>query len=253
MKKGTRFIIILSFFCLILVPWSGISSAERGKIIFATESYPPYYGPDLKNNGFISEITRAACEKVGYEIEIKFMDWNRALEMAKRGKYDGVVGAYFNDERATFFEYPDAIASSEVIICGRKKDHIKYTALEDLKPYKIGIIRGYVNSEEFDAASYLKKEPVEKTEVNIKKLLKGRVDLIVDSKAVLQDLINKKFKDQAEKIVFLEPPLQSNKFYTIFSKAVPGYEKKTEDFNKGLKMIQEDGTVKEIMKRHGFQ
>ncbi|MCP4119838.1 MAG: amino acid ABC transporter substrate-binding protein [Desulfobacteraceae bacterium] len=253
MKKRKALIILASFFCLILVPWSGIASAGGEKLIFATDSWAPYYGPDLKNNGFIAEITRAAFKKAGYEIEIKFMDWNRAMQMAKKGKYDGIVGAYFSEERANFFKYPDSIGNVEVVLCGRKGDNIKFTSLEDLKPYKIGVLRGYVNSKEFDAASFLKKEPVEKTEINIKKLLKGRVDLIVDSKAVLQDRINRNFKNAVGKFEFLTPALQTNKLYTILSKTVPGYEKKAEDFNKGLKMILEDGTVIEILKRHGFE
>ncbi len=253
MKRKKSFIIIVSFFCMILAPWGSIVSAEGNKIIFATMSWAPYYGEDLPNNGFIAEITRAACKKAGYDVEIKFMDWNRALEMAKKGKYDGLVGAYFSDERAKFFKYPDSIGKVEVFLCAKKEKKITYTTLENLKPYRIGIIRGYVYSEEFDAATYLKKDPAENAEINLKKLLRGRVDLIVGSKAVLQDLVNKKFKDAVGEIEFIEPALQTNKLYTIFSKKIPGYEKKVEGFNKGLKIIQEDGTVKEILKRHGFE
>ncbi|MCZ6668783.1 MAG: hypothetical protein O6932_08980 [Gammaproteobacteria bacterium] len=38
----------------------------------------------------------------------------------------------------------------------------------------------------------------------------------------------------------------------VFSKSAPDYEKKLKDFNKGLMVITDDGTLDNIMASHGF-
>ncbi len=58
--------------------------------------------------------------------------------------------------------------------------HRDFFTLEDLRPYKIGMTRGAAISPEFDSANYLHKEKVKHDSLNVKKLLKGRVDLVFE-------------------------------------------------------------------------
>lgn len=36
----------------------------------------------------------------------------------------------------------------------KKDKNIQFKKIDDLKPYSIGVVRGYVNTAEFDAAAY---------------------------------------------------------------------------------------------------
>jgi ABC-type amino acid transport substrate-binding protein len=51
----------------------------------------------------------------------------------------------------------------------------------------------------------------------------------------------------------MDPPLQIKPLFVLFSRNVPGYEKRLKEFNTALAQINADGTVAEILKRHGFQ
>ena len=79
--------------------------SQDKKVTLATDPWPPYYGPDLENQGYFTEISRAAFQRAGYQLVVEFVPWKRALKMAKTGKYDGVLGAFYNDERTQWFTH----------------------------------------------------------------------------------------------------------------------------------------------------
>jgi ABC-type amino acid transport substrate-binding protein len=53
-----------------------------------------------------------------------------------------------------------------------------------------------------------------------------------------------------DKIIFHEKPVSMNKLHCMFSRKVPGIEKKIEAFNSGLEEIMNDGTYDKILVRH---
>lgn len=244
MKKVCVFVILVLCF--------GLISAEEKTVNLVTLEWEPYIGSKLKNGGYLAEIAREAFKAAGYETKITYMPWSRALEVAKRGDFDGVIGAYYSDERAEFFEYPDKIDEVKVVFFSKKGRNITFSKIEDLKPYKIGVIRGYVQTEEFDNADYLQKDESADSETVLKKLIHNRVDLIVDTKKTILHLANTKFPDQADQIEEVKPELKSHDLYIIFSKNAPDYMEKTEAYNKGLKIIKDSGRLKEIKAEYGF-
>lgn len=133
-----------------------------------------------------------------------------------------------------------------------KGRNIKYSKLEDLKPYTIGVGRGYSYPEKFISATYLKMEETTAAEHNIRKLLRNRIDLMVGSRKVILYLLQNNFPDSVNSLEILEPPLGALLLYVAFSKKSPDYQKKVEDFNRGLKMIKDDGTYEKILKKHGL-
>jgi len=244
MKKFT--LLIVTVFC-----FSGFAMADT-PISFGTTDWAPYMGKNLQNGGPLVDIAKAALKKAGYDMKIDYMDWNRAVALTEAGKLDGVLGCYGTPERAKTLNISTKIGEAANVFFVKKGSNIKYSSLDDLKQYKIGIMRGFVYTSEFDAASYLKKEPVDSMDINIKKLLKGRIDVVVGSRMVVQDLLNKKFPQDVDKIVVVGEPLTVNTLHVGFSKELKDGDKIVADFNKGLKMIQDDGTVKTILNSHGF-
>ena len=87
----------------------------------------------------------------------------------------------------------------------------------------------------------------------MKKLLLGRVDLVIIDKTQGQYLINNQFdKKDHNKLSWMEPPIQTNKQYLVICKDAPEASKKIEDFNRGLQLIKESGEVSQILKQHGM-
>lgn len=219
---------------------------------FATVPWEPYYGPNLLNQGYVTEITRTALERVGYFMQIDFVPWKRALHDAQNGYYNGVLGLYYSDERAEWMAYSESIAAVQLVFFEKKGRNILWEKLYDLKSFTIGTEQGFVYTDEFDNADYLKKESVRNAELNLKKLLENRVDLVAASRNVFMHWINTKFPDKLEQIEVVPKQLSENKIYNGFPKNDPLYETYVKDFDRGLQAIKADGTFDEIMKKHGL-
>jgi polar amino acid transport system substrate-binding protein len=231
----------------------GVSHAEK-TICLTSCNWEPYVGETLPDLGFTSEILVKAFERVGYKVKIEIYPWKRAMEITREGKCDALYSAYYTEERAATYAISDPYIQGEVYLCTKKDRDISYKSLRDLSAYKIGVVMGYANSPEFDSADYLKKDEATSDLVNLKKLIKDRVDLIaIDRYVAIHHLKTSSFfVENAGDVKFLEPPLQSSPVHVMFSKASPAYKKHLADFNKGLKEIKKEGTFDKIMRKHGF-
>jgi len=202
-----------------------------------------------KEGGFLIEVTQAAFAKTGYEVKVQYLPWARALSNVMNGDSEALLGVYHTDERAKAMLFSNVIGRSDMVFFKLKTSKIVFDKLEDLKPYRIGTILGASYPPEFDNAPFLNKEPVSDYVQNIRKLFGGRFELFLEKKYVVLNALKTQFPDDYAKVDFLPKPLRENKYYNAFSRKHPDYEKSVADFNKGLKMIIDDGTFDAIMKK----
>jgi polar amino acid transport system substrate-binding protein len=200
-----------------------------------------------KQGGFLVAVTQRAFERVGYAVTVSYVPWARALRMVAAGEAEALLGAYHSAERAERLLYTDPIGRAEVVFFGLKEAGIRYRSVEDLRPYRIGTIIGASYTPEFDAADFLMKEPVSDYLLNLRKLLAGRVQLVVEKRSVVEHALATRFPSEAPRVVALDKPLKSALFFNAFSRALPGHERKVADFNAGLRSISADGTLAAIM------
>lgn len=83
-------------------------------------------------------------------------------------------------------------------------------------------------------------------------LHKGRVDLVLSDRIVAQHIINSALPELAADLDWIDPPVHVDIQYLVVSKNAENSTTIMEDFNAGLAAIAEDGTLKEIMGKHGF-
>jgi len=237
--------------CLIFV-FHNQCLAQKNVTLANETSWAPYYGKDLHKGGYIAEVIRQAFKTVGYDLKIKWMPWKRALVSAEKGVVDGLGGAYYTEERAKKFLYSDSFESTQVVFCKMKDNPVKYEKIEDLKGYKIGIGRGYGLPEIIKNADYLSFDEAVNFEQNMKKLHRKRIDLLINSKMIILDMINKKFPHLKDKIEFIGKPLEEETIHIVISKKIPNGQTIINDFNKGLKIIEQNGYLKKIKDEFGF-
>lgn len=218
----------------------------------ATEEWPPYYGSKMKNYGPITEIITQAFSKVGYKVEIDFFPWVSILEKLKNGRYDAGFAAYYSDQRAKDYIYSEPIGIfSRVVFLKKKTMEIDVKKLEDLKPYRIGVTRGYIYAiPEFDNDQSLNKIESVSEETSIMNLRKGRVDLVIIDKAVASYLINNQFSGKQGDLDFIKSDYPNKKIdmHLLISKKFETSNQLKRDFDYGLKQIKEDGTFDKIIK-----
>ena len=205
-------------------------------------NWSPYAGKDLKNEGFTTEILTKIFTKAGYNVKFTFLPWNRALVYCKLGKYNAVFNAYTSKKREENYAVSDPYLNTELVLCVKKDFPLNsFNSLQELKEYKIGIVKGYVNSPEFDACDFLQKEPARNDEINLRKLLANRVQIISIDKYTATDLL--KEKNNLDSVKFLNPPLDKKPLYLLFSRKVKGYEKILSDFNSTLKTLKKNNEL----------
>jgi ABC-type amino acid transport substrate-binding protein len=142
--------------------------ADDKTVSLATLEWEPYVGRKLMNYAFISEIVTEAFKRVDYSQTVDFMPCARVLQEVLKGEYDAAFPADYPDTRAKNYALSNSFAEGPLVLCKKKEADISYKSLQDLKPYCIGVVRGYVNTPEFDAADYLRKDLANSDEINLR-------------------------------------------------------------------------------------
>lgn len=245
--KPCVFLLLLLFLFL----YAHAVSAQE-VVSLATTEWKPYVGKDLKGYGFVSEIIAEAFKRVGYRVRYEFMPPKRVMKQVEAGEYDAGYPAYHSEDRAKRFHYSDPFADSAVGFFKRKDSDITYNTLRDLAPFKIGVCLGFAYPPTFTQADYLKKEVARNEVLNLRKLVGKRIDLFITDRAAAQAAINASVPEGKEMLEFMEPPLETRTLHLIFGKRQRN-ESLRKDFNTGLQMIIQDGTVEKILKKHGIE
>ncbi len=222
------------------------------KIVLASIDWAPYIGKAMKNDGYVAELIREAYKRKGYDLEIKYMPWARALKMAKAGKHDGYFPEYFSEGLKNDYKVSTAFPGGPLGLFKTKSTTIKFSSINDLLPYRIGVVRGYVNTKEFDDAGFLNKEEAKDDLTNFRKLFKKRIDIVVADKFVGKYLVAKNMPEKLPELEFIEPALEIKDLYVCISKKTSKSGAKFKALEEGLKEITADGTVQKILKKHGF-
>ena len=214
-----------------------------------TLNWAPHYAADLPEQGLTTALVRAAFRAGGHSAEIDFVPWSRALKEVEEGKADIVMGAYYNEERTQKYIYSDVIYHLNLGLIARPGiDRSRYESLRELSEYTIGVARGFANSEEFDAATYLDKQVASTPLLNIRKLFRGRIDMAVMN----FDLFRYEARKEGFCIsdaTFMDPPLSTEGLYVMASRNIPDGEQLIQDFNRGLATIRANGEFDRIVNR----
>jgi polar amino acid transport system substrate-binding protein len=233
-------------------PMWGPSAAEARDVRLVTLAWPPYYGPELPDDGFGGAITRAAFAHAGHRVSITYVPWARALRDAAEGRYDGILGGYYTQARSRTFRYSEPFAQARGALIARPEVGITaYDSLRDLQPYRIAVGNAFAHTEEFDAAGYLKKVQTNHVEQMIHMLFQGRVEMAAMSVAVFRHQARKLGYTDIERMRILKPLLFRNDLYIMIGKEIDDGESLIADFNRGLAAIRADGTYEAIRARYG--
>jgi len=233
-----------------LPSWSDAAAtiSTQKTVSLVTSKFPPYKDPELPDNGLLVAITRAALEKVGYELTITYRPWARILVEIKSGSYDGILGVWYREQRQAWLAYSQPIGVNRVVLFKHTGLAFKFNGFDSLKPYTIGVVRGYATTPGFIAAN-LNVEDVTSDEQNVDKLVNRRIDFTLMDDLVMHNLLKKKYPD-LDVIEEVGLVVEREETFVGFSKDAVGFTQKLIDFNIGLKEIRQDGTFSRIMKKY---
>lgn len=222
-------------------PW--LTYANDKSIHLTSLEWPPYTSKNLPQQGAAIAIATAAFASMGYKLHVDFFPWSRSVAFSQEpdNKYIGYLPEYYSSDTAQKFIYSDAFSVGPLGFAERKDKSIAWSKLEELTPYRIGIVQDYINTEEFDLMvknkSFITSSTLNDTN-NLRKLMSSRIDLAVIDQHVMKYLLNNVsgLAENADKIQFNAKLLGEKKLYICFNKTEKGYAM-VEVFNQGLKKI----------------
>ena len=229
-----------------------IKPALANPVQIMGDESPPYMGKDLPNQGFLPAVVQEAMKRQGINSETSIVPWARAIKAVKTGQHPIILGVFFTQERTEYLAFSNPVHFNQTGLFSLKSNKIRYKKLEDLAPYKIGVVRGSSYGEQFDRATFLDKYEVIKDMQNADMLLRGRLDLFAGSIDVQWYLIGLHAPDGTNKIETLKPVLSSRALHIGFSKFHPGFERLLKQFNAGLASMIQDGSLHKLGKKHGI-
>lgn len=250
---------------LISMPLATVALAEtvadRPKVRLSSLEWAPYIGSDMTRRGYVYELVKTAYDRQGYDVDIIFYPWARALRLAQAGEVSGLMPEYYDASREADFAFSEPFPGGPVGFYKRKSSSISFPGdpvlephktFRKMKDYRFGVVRGYINTRAFDEADFLTKDEAVSDEINLRKLFHERVDLIFIDQHVARYLINNLPTDYNQQLEFMSPALENKSLYIAFSRKARDYEQHLEAFNQGLSEMQSDGGLEDILARHGF-
>lgn len=238
-------------FCFLI---AGAAQADT-VVIRADHWYPMNGNPGDTNPGFMIEIAQRTLAQAGHTVDYDLMPWERALHSAENGVIDCVVGAYQSDAPNLLF--PEN--SQGVDITGtfvKKGSPWRYSDLDALKSVQIGAISGYSYGDDLDAFIQQNPQNVQllsgdtALEQNIRKLLSGRIDMILESPAVLNaKLKTLNLQGQVEFAGAVGKPENLYIACTPKKASSHAYIKLISD---GTQQLRQSGELKKILEKYGL-
>jgi len=261
MRQCSRFAALVAMLLLTALSMIALPAvaADKQPVRLATLEWEPYIGQKMPDQGYCAALIRAAFATQGMTVDIQFYPWARALHLARTGAVDGLMPEYFNASRKSEFDYSFPFRGGPLVLYKRRGDAIAFsadptidpdTALRALKNYRFGVVRGYLNTPEFDAASYLSKEEADDDATNLRKLVYGRIDLAVTDRRVADYLIRSQYPDYRNKVEPMSPPLADNPLYIAFSLRSPRHQQAMVAFNRGLAVLKASGQIDALYQRY---
>lgn len=223
------------------------SQEKKEKLVMGTSAdYPPFEFIDTAKGsdiiGIDADIAKAIADKLGYELEIRDMDFGGLIQALQSGRVDIVLsGMSATDDRRKNVDFSDIYYTSKHMIVSKKDSGI--TKPEDLTGKKVGVQLGSIQE---DKANELAEE------LNINVENRNRIpDLIQEIKsgrfdaAVIEDTVAQGFIEKNEDLEGFTIE-DADGGYAI---AFPKNSKLTAEFDKVLKEMIENGELDNIVKK----
>lgn len=164
-------------------------AAAAPPLTLVTEDFAPYsYLDHGKVSGYATEVLASALVHAGIDYSVQIYPWARAFQMARTQPNVLIYSIVRTPEREAQFHWIAQLAPRSVYLYQLKsRRDIKVRTVDDLRRYRIGANRGDVVEEQLHHLG-LTADLVSQDEASLRKLVVGRIDLMVASERMLQGL-----------------------------------------------------------------
>ena len=252
MRIGTIIVLLIA-----LVAPTKLAAEE---IILSADPWPPFNTePGSKNEGYLIDVAREVFEPLGHQVTYTCVPWKRALDGTRSGRYTGAVGASTTD--ASGFIFPNEELARNVLAFYTLADNPwRFEGPESIASVTIGVAAGYdyrrwlndyIRIHAGDAGRVQVIAGKNPLKLNLKKLLLERIDVVVDSEAVIR--YTAKQMNVLEKIKPAGYGVEPAYIYIAFSPALPRSDALARQLSDGIVQLRHSGRLQAILDRYGLR
>ncbi|MFD3447824.1 transporter substrate-binding domain-containing protein [Microbacteriaceae bacterium 4G12] len=225
------------------------SAKDKKVLVMGTSAdYKPYEYIDSKTSdaiiGFDVDVAKYIGKELGYTIKVKDMDFSGLLPALESGKVDFVMaGMTPTEDRKKNVDFTDIYFEAKNVVVSKKDANIQ--KVEDLKDKTIGVQTGSIQEEK---AKELQKQ------VSFKSEGRNRIPELVQeiqagrfTGAIIENTVAKGYLDKMKDLKAFEIPEAADEAGSAI--AFPKGSSKTEEFNKVLKKMKENGEMDKLVKK----
>ena len=189
--RKTMTLILMSLTCV-----TNATAVESIKVV--TEDWPPYNFsmPNGKVGGISTKIVRAVLDKTDLKYDIQVYPWARAFDMAQTQPNVLIYSIFRSREREHLFKWICPLTQPVKLYLYRltEKHDFNVENIMDAKKYSTGVTRGdyphhYLMNLGFTEEEHLQVSPSD--DLNVKKLLNGRIDFVIEAQMTIRSILNK--------------------------------------------------------------
>jgi polar amino acid transport system substrate-binding protein len=224
----------------------------KDNIKIMTEIFSPYqFKDDIDGHliGISTEIVRAIQKEIGDTGKITVYPWVRGNKMLDKKKNTALFSMMRTPSREKKYKWVGPLDKLEIVFFKKKGSPITLSSVDDArKVKKIGVTKKVANYEILHAKGFKNLDVIGGSDdKNIKKLLKGRIDLWPYVKAA--GYYNAKKLGQAGMIVAIpKVTLASGDLYIAFNKKTD--DKIVNKWQKAFDKLKKNGTIDKIKARY---
>ncbi len=247
---------------LILIAAFAASPARADSITLVADSWCPYNceeGADAP--GYLIDIAREALALSGHTVSYQEMSWTRAIYQVQRGAAQGLAGAITSE--VPDFIFPKlALGLVPNAFFTLPESTWKPTDKDAFTSVRLGVIRDYDYGSKLQKWIDQNRETIlvqeaqgnNALETNLRKLVHGRIDVVVDQKAsVLAKAREMGIADQIR--LAGEDPVEPDEdsLYIAFSPVLERSRQYADDLDRGVRMLREQGRLQMILDKYGLE
>jgi polar amino acid transport system substrate-binding protein len=186
-----HYLLILLLFNLPLV------LADDKVVSLRADMWMPISGdPNTNEPGYMVELAEKVFTSAGMTIDYQVMPWTRAINAVSAGEIDCILGTTrTNTPNLIFPTQSWGIDTTAFFV--KKTDDWKYQGFASLEGRQVGVVQDYLYGETID--KYIADHPQtfknlsgqDALSQNIRKLLAGRIDTILDNPMVINATLKK--------------------------------------------------------------
>jgi len=253
---------VISLACLFVFFSVGV---HADTITIKSDEWCPFNcEPGSDSPGYMIEVARIIFQKAGHTLIYESMPWSRSIDQTRKGNIDAIPGA--SKGEVPDFIFPDEeFGASMTYFFVKKGTSWKYKDVSSLAKVRIGVQDDYEYGEGID--EYIEKnknttsvqavKSEDPVSLNLKKLIKGKIDAVPEDKLVF--LYNAKkmgVLDQVEEVGVI-PTLnmedfEATKVYIAFSPANPKSVEYAKLLSNGIKEMRASGELQKILDKYGL-